>query len=199
MNSQVRHFAADPSIGVAGCYYPAKIQPPAQAKTQTVVKVPYDLTWDAVHRVIARMTTKSSATIPNHGIVEAEAHSFTLADADCGQMKSVAQPIRRRAARGSSAVYNFKVEPAGPQATSCQRQRDLQHAAPCAVPSAYRFSMRLARHAGGAPAQGRSRPPRQANAVRPRSDVRSGASEGIPAGPPHPDARNSPIRSFIKF
>lgn len=105
-------------IGIGGCYYPAKIQPPAQAKTQSVVKVPYDLTWDAVHTVVTKNDYKVLGDDPNHGIVEAEAHSFTLADADCGQMKSIASRYDAEPDAGGSAVYNFKVEPAGPEGTA---------------------------------------------------------------------------------
>jgi hypothetical protein len=106
------------SIGIGGCYYPAKIQPPSSAKTQSVVKVPYDLTWDAVHTVVNKNDYRILGDDPNHGIVEAEAHTFTLADADCGQMKSVASRYDAEPDAGGSAVYNFKVEPAGPEATS---------------------------------------------------------------------------------
>jgi hypothetical protein len=105
-------------IGIGGCYYPAKLQPPAQAKTQTLVKVPYDLTWDAIQTVVNRNEYKVLGDDPNNGIVEAEAHSFTLADADCGQMKSVANRYDAQPDAGGSAVYNFKVEPAGPEATN---------------------------------------------------------------------------------
>src|ERR1700676_4416519 len=111
-------IAAAISIAIGGCYYPAKIQPPPQAKTETTVKIPYDLTWDAVHTVVNRNEYKILGDDPNHGIVEAEAHSFTLADADCGQMKSVANRYDAEPDPGGSAVYNFKVEPAGPQSTN---------------------------------------------------------------------------------
>ena len=83
-----------------------------------MVKVPYDLTWDALHRVVNQHEYKILGDDPNHGIVEAEAHSFTLADADCGQMKSVANKYVAEPDPGGSAVYNFKLEPAGPEATN---------------------------------------------------------------------------------
>jgi len=105
-------------LGSAGCYYPAKLQPPNPAKTQTRVNVPYDLTWDAVHAVVSKNEYKILGDDPNDGIIEAEAHSFTLADADCGQMKSVANRYAAEPDPGGSAVYNFKVEPAGPEATT---------------------------------------------------------------------------------
>ncbi len=105
-------------FGSAGCYYPAKLQPPPAAKTQIRINVPYDLTWDAVHSVVNENQYKILGDDPNDGIVEAEAHSFTLSDADCGQMKSVANRYDAVPDPGGSAVYNFKVEPAGPEATN---------------------------------------------------------------------------------
>jgi hypothetical protein len=105
-------------LGIAGCYYPSNLPPPAVAKTQTRVKVPYDLTWEAVHKVIADNQFKVLGDDPNDGIIEAEAHSFTLADADCGQMKSIGSRYTAEPDPGGSAVYNFKVQPAGPEATS---------------------------------------------------------------------------------
>ncbi len=106
------------SMGLAACYYSAQTQPPPEAKTQTVVTVPYDLTWDAIHSVINQHNLKVLADDPNHGIVEAEAHAFTLGDADCGQMKSVAGRYDAEPDAGGSAVYNFKAEPAGPESTA---------------------------------------------------------------------------------
>jgi len=105
-------------MGVAGCYYPPLVQPPPLAKTQTKINVPYDLTWDAVHTVVTQNQYKILGDDPNDGIIEAEAHSFTLADADCGQMKSIATRYNAEPDPGGSAVYNFKVQPAGPEATS---------------------------------------------------------------------------------
>jgi hypothetical protein len=106
------------SMGAAACYYPAQTQPPPEAKTETVVTVPYDLTWDALHSVVNQHGFKVLADDPNHGIIEAEAHSFTLGDADCGQLKSIAGRYAAEPDAGGSAVYNFKAEPAGPESTS---------------------------------------------------------------------------------
>jgi hypothetical protein len=106
------------SIAIAGCYYPAKLQPPPQAQLRETIQRPYDLTWDAVHKVVNRNQYKILGDDPNQGIVEAEAHSFTLGDADCGQMKSVANRYDAPPDAGGSAVYNFKIEPAGPESTS---------------------------------------------------------------------------------
>jgi hypothetical protein len=103
--------------GVAGCFYPPTTQPPAASKTQTVVPVPYDLTWDAVHDVVLHNDYKVQGDDPDHGIVEAEGHTFTLSAADCGQLKSIAGRYDAEPLPGASAVYNIKVEPAGPQST----------------------------------------------------------------------------------
>ena len=75
-------ISASMSIGAFGCYYPANIAPPQEAKTQTVINVPYDLTWDAVHTVVKNRDYKIEGDDPDHGIVEVESHAFTLADAD---------------------------------------------------------------------------------------------------------------------
>jgi hypothetical protein len=105
-------------IAVGGCYYPANLRPPSDAKTRVVIKVPYDLTWDAVHIVVKDNDYKLQGDDPNNGIVEAEAHQFTLDDADCGQMRSIGSKFPAEPLAGGSAVYNFKVEPAGPDATT---------------------------------------------------------------------------------
>jgi hypothetical protein len=104
--------------GAAGCFYPPTTQPPPASKTQTVIKVPYDLTWDAVHDVLRNHNYRLQGDDPNHGIIEAEAHAFTLADADCGQMKSIVGRYDAEPLGSASAVYNFHVEPAGAHSTS---------------------------------------------------------------------------------
>ena len=106
------------AFAMAGCFYPPSVQPPPASKTRTVVPVPYDLTWDAVHDVVTHNNYKLQGDDPNHGIVEAEGHTFTLSDADCGQLKSIVGRYDAEPLPGSSAVYNFRVEPAGPQSTS---------------------------------------------------------------------------------
>jgi hypothetical protein len=106
------------SIAAQACYYPAQIQPPPQAKNQAVVTVPYDLTWDALHSVVAQNNFRILGDDPNHGIIEADAHSFTLADADCGQLKSVGSRYDVAPDPGGGAVFNFHAEPAGPEATT---------------------------------------------------------------------------------
>ena len=110
-------ISATISVSAAGCYYPAHIAPPPETKTQAVINIPYDLTWDAVHTVVKNRDYKIEGDDPDHGIVEVESHAFTLADADCGQMKSLGERFDAEPLAGGSAVYNFKVEPAGAAAT----------------------------------------------------------------------------------
>src|SRR5579872_482197 len=110
--------AASISIGAAACYYPAKIAPPPVTQTREIVQRPYDLTWDAVHKVVNKHEFKILGDDPTQGIVEAEAPAFTLGDADCGQMKSVGSRFDAEPDPGGSAVYNFKVQPAGPESTN---------------------------------------------------------------------------------
>jgi len=111
-------FIVVPLVLAAGCYYPAKIAPPPAAHSRTTVARPYDLTWDAVHKVITKNRFKVLGDDPNQGIVEAESYSFSLSDADCGQMRSVGDRYDAEPDPGGTAVYNFKVEPAGPEASN---------------------------------------------------------------------------------
>ncbi|HLX37676.1 MAG TPA: hypothetical protein VKR29_07740 [Candidatus Binataceae bacterium] len=101
-----------------GCYYAARIQPPKAAETRATVTRPYDLTWDAVHTVVKQNDFRIVADDPNQGIVEVESHAFTTGDADCGQMKSVGNRFDAQPDPGGSAVYEFKVEPNGPESTN---------------------------------------------------------------------------------
>lgn len=105
-------------VGTAGCFYPPASKPPPEAKTSAVIDVPYDLTWDAIHTVVKKNDYKLEGDDPDHGIVEAEAHEFSLADADCGQLKSIGSRYDADPLPGSSAVYNIRIEPSGPNATA---------------------------------------------------------------------------------
>ncbi len=111
--------------GIAGCFYPPTTQgtpvapkPQPSVRHSMVVKVPYDLTWDAVHKVIAKNGYQIQAEDPDHGIIEAEGRSFTLKDADCGQIRGIGGKYNPKPSPGGSAVYNFIVMPAGPEETS---------------------------------------------------------------------------------
>lgn len=129
MGASIRGFviaiATASLAGIAGCFYPptakgipAPPKPAPVAIHDVVVKVPYDLTWDAVHKVIKNNGYSIQAEDPDHGIIEAEGRSFTLKDADCGKIRSIVGKYDPRPAPGGSAVYNFIVLPSGPEETS---------------------------------------------------------------------------------
>jgi hypothetical protein len=102
-----------------GCYYPAQIQPPKAAQDRETIARPYDLTWDAVHTVIKQQNDfRIVSEDPNQGIIEVESHAFTTGDADCGKMRSIGSPFVAQPDPGGSAVYEFKVEPNGPESTN---------------------------------------------------------------------------------
>jgi hypothetical protein len=122
-------------LAAGGCFYPPQ-QSQTQAEpakgssagvwdatlhkdeTSITVEVPYDLTWDAVHKVAAQNNYKVQGDDPDNGIVEAESHGFTLKDANCGQEKGLNGKTTVEVDKAATAVYIFKVKPAGPNATS---------------------------------------------------------------------------------
>jgi len=101
----------------SGCFYPPTTQPPAESKTAVVIGVPYDLTWEAAKSVIASNNYRLEVEDPDHGVLEGEAHKFTLGDADCGKVRSMGSPYDAEPESGMTAVYSLKVEPAGRQAS----------------------------------------------------------------------------------
>lgn len=105
------------ALGLAGCFYPSQMQPPTPGKTSVVVQLPYDLTWNAVNAIVKENDLKVNASNPNHGIIEAAGRRFTLHDADCGKISSIAGSYPVEPELDASTVYNFKVEPHGNDAT----------------------------------------------------------------------------------
>lgn len=97
----------------SGCFYPPTQKPPAPAKGEITLAQPYDLVWDAVHQVISENKLRVNADDPNQGIVETETNHFTLDDADCGKVKGVSGKYAAEPDRAATAVYYFKVKPAG--------------------------------------------------------------------------------------
>ena len=93
------------------------VEPSASTRRQDSdpVNVPYDLTWEAVHTVVAENQFKVLGDDPNDGIVEAEAHSFTLADADCGQMKSVGVATKRNPTPAAARFTISRLNPPAPK------------------------------------------------------------------------------------
>jgi hypothetical protein len=104
-------IAAVVSFVAAGCFYPPTAQPPAEQVTRTMVPLPYDLTWTAVNDVIRQNGYKVVAANPNHGIIEVQGRSFSLQDADCGQIKGVVGTYAATPETDASAVFNFHVSP----------------------------------------------------------------------------------------
>jgi hypothetical protein len=108
------------AIGIfgVGCFQPPAMQPPPESGRRAIIEVPYDLTWDAVHQIVKKNNFTVQADDPDHGIVEAQAISFTLADADCGRVGGVAGHYEEEPEPGATAVYNFKVTPHGRDASA---------------------------------------------------------------------------------
>jgi hypothetical protein len=100
-----------------GCLYPPATQPPPEAQQEVVIPLPYDLAWDAVNGVITENSLHVQAQDMTNGIIEAAGPRFTLHDADCGKIKSVAGAYTAEPEVNSSSVYNFLVRPRGPEAT----------------------------------------------------------------------------------
>ncbi len=105
------------AVSVAGCLVPPITQPPPDEQQQVVIPLPYDLAWDAVNAVITKNSFRVQAQDMTNGIIEASGPLFTLHDADCGRIKSVAGSYAADPEPDSSSVYNFLVRPRGPEAT----------------------------------------------------------------------------------
>jgi hypothetical protein len=101
-----------------GCFYPPAQMPADDARDQVTLTIPFDLAWDAVHTVIADNAYRIIAEDPNNGIIETEAKGgFSLKDADCGKLRSIANKYAAEPDPTSSAVYNFAIKPQGNEAT----------------------------------------------------------------------------------
>ncbi len=82
-----------------------------------MIPLPYDLAWDAVNAVVKENSYHVQAQDMTNGIIEVVGPRFTLHDADCGKVKSVAGAYIAEPEQNSSSVYNFLVRPRGPEAT----------------------------------------------------------------------------------
>ena len=110
-------FGVVAALFAVGCLYPPVTQPPPDAQQEVVIPLPYDLAWDAVNAVITENSFHVQAQDMTNGIIEAAGPLFTLHDADCGRVKSVAGSYTAEPEPDSSSVYNFLVRPRGPEAT----------------------------------------------------------------------------------
>ncbi len=106
-------------LAAAGCFYPPTRKPVPDARNQITLALPFDLAWDAVHAVVADNGLHIIAEDPNNGIIESQAvGGFSLKDADCGDLRGIAQKYHAEPDPGSSAVYNFAVKPDGNEAST---------------------------------------------------------------------------------
>jgi hypothetical protein len=115
-----------------GCFYPPTEQPPPPSKDEITIDRPYDMVWDAVHNVIKQNKLRVNADDPNQGIVETETNQFTLAEADCGELKDIGGKHAAEPDRAATAVYFFKVKPAGHESSTVSVQATFS--APLYVP-----------------------------------------------------------------
>ncbi|MGH7781811.1 MAG: hypothetical protein ACREQR_18495 [Candidatus Binataceae bacterium] len=100
------------ALFASGCFEPPIAQAPPEAKTSTIVPLPYDLAWTAVNDVIRSNGYNIQAQDPNHGIIEVLGRSFTLQDADCGKIKSIVGTYAAVPPADATSVYNFRVKAA---------------------------------------------------------------------------------------
>ena len=105
----------------------------AAAQSTVVIAKPFDLVWDATHQVIAAKGFRLVTEDPASGLIETQASGgFTLKDADCGQLRSIANKYRAEPGIDATVVYNFYVRPAGDEATTVSVQGTFD--APLQIP-----------------------------------------------------------------
>jgi hypothetical protein len=115
-----------------GCFYPP-MRPPNAAPTAITVDKPFDLVWDATHKVIAANGYRVVTEEPDSGLIETQTSGgFSLKDADCGQLRSVANKYQAEPGIDATVVYNFYVKPAGGEATTVSVQGTFD--APLQIP-----------------------------------------------------------------
>lgn len=106
------------ALVLCGCFYPPTAAPPPATDNQTRVAIPFDLAWNAVHTVIARNAFRVIAEDPNNGVIESEAPGgFSLKQADCGKLRTIAAKYDAEPNAEATAVYNFAVKPDGDEAS----------------------------------------------------------------------------------
>ena len=116
----------------SGCFYPP-VHPHNTAPPAIMVNKPFDLVWDATHKVIAANGYRLVTEEPGSGLIETQAFGgFTLTDADCGQLRSIANKYDAEPGIDATVVYNFYVRPAGGEATTVSVQATFD--APLQIP-----------------------------------------------------------------
>lgn len=128
-------YAAISSVALtlAGCFYPPQQTPLPESRSHLTLHSPYYQVWDAVHEVILKNDYRIITENPDDGTIEAQAvGSFTLADADCGKLKSIARKYNSEPDPDASAIYDFQIKPQGNEATTIDIQATFT--APLHVP-----------------------------------------------------------------
>jgi hypothetical protein len=118
-------YAGIPIIAVtlAGCFYPPQQTRVPDSRTHLILYLPYYKVWDAVHQVIVKNDYRIITENPDDGTIEAQAAgSFTLADADCGKLKSVASKYNAEPEPDSTALYDFQIKPRGNESATVDVQ-----------------------------------------------------------------------------
>ena len=106
------------AAALGGCFYPPTAKPPNSSQSGVTIGKPFDLVWDATHQVIAANGYRVVTEDPASGLIETQASGgFTLKDADCGELRSVANKYQAEPNIDATVVYNFYVVPAGNEAT----------------------------------------------------------------------------------
>jgi len=121
------------AAALAGCFYPPSAKPPSPAQSTVTIAKPFDLVWDATHQVIADKGFRLVTEDPASGLIETQASGgFTLKDADCGQLRSIANKYQAEPGIDATVVYNFYVRPAGDEDTTVSVQGTFD--APLQIP-----------------------------------------------------------------
>jgi hypothetical protein len=106
------------AAALGGCFYPPTAKPPTAAQSSVTIGKPFDLVWDATHQVIAANGYRVVTEDPASGLIETQASGgFTLNDADCGELRSVANKYQAEPNIDATVVYNFYVVPTGNEST----------------------------------------------------------------------------------
>jgi hypothetical protein len=107
------------AAALAGCVYPPQQKPPAASRTTVTLDQPYDLAWQAMQTVVAQNSFRVVTANLNSGTLEAQSvGGFTLADADCGQLRGIAGKVAEEPDPDASAVYDFHVEARQPEVSA---------------------------------------------------------------------------------
>ena len=132
------------ALFAAGCFYPPVTQPPPDEQQEVVIPLPYDLAWDAVNAVITENSFHVQAQDMTNGIIEAVGPRFTLHDADCGKIKSIAGTYTAEPEPNSSSVYNFLVRPRGPEASIVKVRATFNSSVNVPLHQVHRRGLRIA-------------------------------------------------------